>query len=130
MSLTETPKPRKHIDPNWKLTPDMVTAAAKVGDQAFHAWRAGQKVYMDIVPGVELRTVDGDVYIWDGEEWNQDLDHSQITVSSTVQFNTGDDDLDTLMSFAIDISNELAGMQEHDNYKLALRQVLSRLKPA
>lgn len=129
MSQTDQPKPRKHVNPDFDIT-KAVQEAAKVGDQMFTAWRAGQNVYMDILPGVELRTIDGDVYVWDGMGWNQELDESQIVVSSSVQFNTGDDDLDTLMSFAVDISNELAGMQEHDNYKLALRQVLSRLKPA
>lgn len=126
--MTETPKPRKHINPNYDVVAT-VQEAAKVGDQAFHAWRAGKKVFMDMVPGVELHSVDGEVHVWDGEEWNERIDESYFASSSTVQFNTGDDDLDTLMSFAIDISNELAGMQEHDNYKRALQAVLARLNP-
>lgn len=126
MSQTEAPKLRKHLNPDYD-TANAVREAAKVGDQAFHAWRAGQKVFMDIVPGVELHTVDGDAYVWDGEDWNQLLSHSQITASSTVQFTTGDVDLDILMSFAVDASNELAGMQDHDNYKAALLRIKGRL---
>lgn len=126
MSLTDKPKPRVHLNTNYDIA-NAVNAAAKVGDQAFHAWRAGQKVFMDIVPGVELHAVDGDVYVWDGEDWNEDLDASRITVSSSVQFNTGDVDLDYLMSYAIDASNELAGSQDHDNYQAALYRIKGRL---
>lgn len=126
MQSTDQPKMRKHVNPDYDAV-KAVQEAAKVGDQAFHAWRAGSKVFMDIVPGVELRTVDGDVYIWNGEEWNQDLDESQIFVSSSVQFNTGDVDLDYLMSYAIDASNELAGSQDYENFKAALIRIKGRM---
>lgn len=121
MQSTEQPKPRK-VNPNVDML-KVVREAAKVGDQAFHAWRAGQKVFMDIVPGVKLETVDGKEFIWDGEDW-------KIVESSNVQFNTGDSDLDNLLSFAIDVSNGVAGMEDCDDYGVALKQVLARLQPA
>lgn len=121
MQSTEQPKPRKHVNPNVDML-KVVQEAAKVGDQAFHAWRAGRKVFMNIVPGVKLETVDGKEFIWDGEEWN-------IAESSNVQFNTGDGDLDNLLSFAVDVSNGVAGMEDCDDFGVVLKQVLSRLKP-
>lgn len=122
MPLTDWPKRRKHTNLNYDVV-KTVAEAAKVGDQAFHAWRAGQKVFMDIVPGVKLETVDGKEFIWDGEDW-------KIVESSNVQFNTGDSDLDNLLSFAIDVSNGVAGMEDCDDYGVVLKQVLARLQPA
>lgn len=122
MPLTDWPKRRKHINPDYDVL-KVVQEAAKVGDQAFHAWRAGQKVFMDIVPGVKLETVDGKEFIWDGEDW-------KIVESSNVQFNTGDSDLDNLLSFAVDVSNGVAGMEDCDDYCIVLKQVLARLNPA
>lgn len=122
MPLTDWPKRRKHTNINYDPI-KAVQEAAKVGDQAFHAWRAGKKVFMDIVPGVKLETVDGKEFIWDGEEWN-------IAESSNVQFITGDRDLDNLLSFAVDVSNGVAGMEDCDDYGIVLKQVLARLQPA
>lgn len=129
MQSTDKPKPRKHVNPDYDPI-EAVQKAAKAGDQAFHAWRAGQKAYMDIVPGVELCTIDGDVYVWTGEEWIEVANTLLNGHSTNVQFNTGDRDLDNLLSFAVDVSNGVAGMEDCDDFGVVLKQVLARLKPA
>lgn len=70
MSQTEAPRPRKHVDPDWTLTPEMVAAAAKIGNQRVSAWLADSKVFMFIVPGVQLHSPSGEIHEWDGNQWH------------------------------------------------------------